>query len=273
MASPKKYRSPRENAALVSVVFEKIASVLLRLGFDAPQSEFLLRRAFVAAAQKHAGLSKTRSTQSHVALLAGVNRVDVRRIMADTGQERLARELDHQSRIERILDGWRLDPRFADQRGRPKRLTIAGPTSEFSQLTRMYGRDVTPRTVRETLLRRKLALLNNKKIELLSPGLSKNPAMRAGESDLAFLVAQLATFDFHTGRRAFVSRNLTIAATDTKSLKLLQRKAITRIGSALGGLESALKHRSRTKSDETASSRRLRITTIYASETDDIESI
>jgi hypothetical protein len=268
MAPPKKSRSKRENDVSVLAVLERIAAILLRLGFDAPRAEFLLRRAFVLAAQNLAGLSDARSTQSQIALIAGVNRLDVRRITAEMRHPYFARELDHQSRIGRVIDAWRHDPLFADLRGRPKALTIAGRTSEFAKLARMYGRDVTPRTLRETLLRKRLAVLNDKKIALVVRDLPKNDASLAGASDLSFLAAQLSCFDFHTGRRTFVTRNLTVSVNDKKSLKQLQRKAITRIGSALGALEESAKQTPQFKKDKPTRNLRLRITTTVASESD-----
>ena len=142
MTSPKKSRSTKSKGkdALVLSVLERIATILLRLGFDAPKSEYLLRSAFILAARKLAESRGVRSTQSQIALVAGVNRLNVRRMVGSGLDPRFASELDHQSRIERILGGWRQDPRFADTRGRPKPLSIAGRTSEFAKLTSKYGR-------------------------------------------------------------------------------------------------------------------------------------
>jgi hypothetical protein len=270
MASLKKSRTakPRGSEALVLRVLERVATILLRLGFDAPNTEYLLRCAFVLAARKRAELAGTRTTQSQIAFVAGVNRLDVRKIVAARLRLGFAREIDRQSRVERIVEGWRQDSRFVDARGRPRSLTIAGRTSEFENLARKYGRDVTARTLRDTLVRSKLARVNGNKISLAEQSSSNNAVRQAGTSDLSFLSTQLASFDFQTGRRSFVSRHLSLPVKDSKSLKLFQRKAISKIETALGSLESVDLRTTRTRRGKAARGHRLLITTTVTSETD-----
>jgi hypothetical protein len=141
MPSSKKRRRPesKENEALVLGVLERIATILLRLGFDAPYSERLLRNAFVLAAIRRSESSGSRATQSQIALVAGVSRLDVRRILAEGLRPDASRDIERQSRIERLIDGWKQDARFVDAKGRPKSLTIFGRKSEFAKLALSYG--------------------------------------------------------------------------------------------------------------------------------------
>ena len=270
MGSPKKSQSSksRENEALVLRVLERIASILLRLGFDAPNTEYLLRCAFVLAALRRADLAGGRRTQSEVALVAGVNRVDVRRIVAARLKPEFAREVERQSRIERIVAGWKQDPRFVDAKGRPKPLTIDGRGGEFSRLARTYGRDVTARTLRDTLVRNNLARVKGNKILLLEQNPLNNRMQLAGASDLSFLSDQLCSFNFHTGRRSFVSRHLSLPANGAKGLQLLQRKAVAKIETALGSLESIVLRAPISKHSGRSGGHRLLISTTLSSETD-----
>ena len=227
MASPKKSRSleSNENGALVLRVLERIATILLRIGFDAPKTEHLLRCAFVLAALKRAELSGMRSTQSQIALVAVVNRLDVRRIVAARRQPSLAREIDRQSRLERILSGWRQDSQFVDSKGRPRPLSIEGRTSEFASLARTYGRDVTTRTLMDMLVSSNLATIKGRKLVLREQNASRSASLLAGASDLNFLEhPEPASHDFRTGRRTFVLRQVSLPANDSKSLKFRSAK-------------------------------------------------
>jgi len=260
-------KSKRKDALVLSVL-EKVATILLRLGLDAPRSEYLLRSAFILAARKLAEARGVQSTQSQIALVAGVNRLDVRKLVGSRLDPRIASELDHQSRVERILGGWRRDPRFSDTRGRPKPLSISGRTSEFAKLTSKYGRDVTARTLRDTLVRNNFATIKGNKIVLNEKSSLETATFADGASGLGFLSSQLAAFDFHSGRRIFESRYLSLPAKDSKSLKLLQRKAVAKIEAALGSLESVVLQSPSQNRGKRALGNRVFITTILSSETD-----
>jgi hypothetical protein len=270
MPSPKKARSlkSKENEALVIRVLEKIATVLLRLGFDAPSSERLLRCGFVLAAIRHAESTGTRPTQSQIALIAGVNRLDVRRILAEGLRPDQSREIERQSRIERIVEGWRQDSKFLDARGRPKPLTISGRKSEFAKLVRTYGRDVTVRTFRDTLIRTNVAHIKGNSIELAEHQLVQAATRLAGASDLSYLSAQLAPFDLHTGRRTFVGRTLTLPADNAKTLRFLQRKAAGKIETALSSLESVVLRPGDSRRGKKGHKHRLIISTTLSAESD-----
>lgn len=239
------------------------------MGFDAPKSEYLLRSAFILAARKIAESKYARTTQSQIALIAGVNRLDVRRLLSSRLGPNFVRAIDRESRIERILEGWKRDPRFADFRGRPKSLSFAGRTSEFAKLTRLYGRDVTVRTLREMLVRSNFAAIKGNKIVLNEINSLETTTRVAGLSDLGFLSSQLASLDLHTGRRTFVSRHSSLPAKDARSLRLLQRKAVGKIETALGSLESVVMRSTTRHRGRRARGHRLLITTMLASETDD----
>jgi hypothetical protein len=269
MVSPKKSQSfeSREHEALVLNVLERIAAILLRIGFDAPNTEYLLRCAFVLASLRRAELSGTRTTQSQIALVAGVNRLDVRRIVAARRQQNFAREIDRQSRLERILRGWKQDSNFVDARGRPKPLSIVGRSSEFARLARTYGRDVTPRTLMNMLVSNNVAAIKGRKLVLSEQNSSRRASLLAGASDLNFLSSQLASYDFQTGRRTFVIRQRRLSVNDSKSLKLLQRKALRNIEAAIGSMDSVAVRDRQWLRVKKVPKHRLLVTTILSSET------
>jgi hypothetical protein len=224
-------------AATVVQVFEGIAAILLRLGLDAPRSEQLLRRAFVAAATKSSRASGKKSTQSQIALAAGVSRLDVRKILASSQRAFVVLDDKGQSRVDRILNAWRQDPHFSNGNGRPKRLSFIGANSQFENLVRKYGRDVTPRTLRETLIKNHLVVAIGDRLTMVDQK-SNNRRRPNALSDLNSLYSYLSLFEFEKGRRVSVHRNLILPASDAKTLKLIQRKSTAKLEVALSSIES-----------------------------------
>jgi hypothetical protein len=227
----------RDNEAVVLRLLERLVSILLRLGFDSPRAESLIRQAFVLEAARRARQTGARSTQSQIALLAGVNRLDVRRILAAENYPRSSKSVSRRSRIERVLLAWSQDPAFSNQNGRPKPLKYIGLNSQFERLVRKYGRDISARTLREDLIKNKRVIQEGVHLVLAKRGKPKEKHLTAAVADLAFLDSQLARFDFSHGRRDYVERRLCLSASDLRLLKLAQRKATAKIETALSSLE------------------------------------
>lgn len=261
-----------DNESVVSRLLERLVSILLRLGFDSPRAESLIRQAFVFEAAKAAQMVGVRGTQSKIALLAGVNRLDVRRILARQNRLKARESLNRRSRVERILAAWSQDPKFAYQHGRPKPLTFVGANSQFEKLVRKYGRDVTARTLREDLLRNKLVAQRGSRLTLIKRGNPKNPSLFAAVADLAYLESHLAQFNFSRGRRDYAERNLSLSTSDSKLLKLAQRKAIASVEATLSSLESLQTALSRPGERRGRRTYRLQITTSISSESDSTDS-
>jgi hypothetical protein len=261
-------RAKSQDAELmVFRILEKLSAIVLRSGLDAPRAEYLLRCALVSEASKKVRQSGTRPTQSQIALLAGVNRLDVRKILSKQPGSRS--QPNRTSRIERILDAWRHELEFLDSRGRPKRLTFTGAGNQFEKLVRKYGRDIAVRALRDNLVRDDLVSIKDGRL-VLSPlrsiGGTRKTAVLA---DLRFLSNQLSAFEFDTRRRAYITRDLTIAAENTKELKLIHRKSVSKIETALNSLQSLERTDELSNRNEVRRMRRrVRIVAIVSSESD-----
>lgn len=240
MAAQKNQRKrvSSDNAVIVSQVFEKIAAILLRIGFDAPHSENLLRRAFISAATKITRASGRRSTQSQIALIAGVNRLDVRKLLFSQEGASSTDDRKGQSRVDRVLSAWRRDPKFSKGSGQPKELTFVGSNTQFEKLVRKYGRDVTARTLRESLIKNKRVIANGNRLTLVDNNETNNVGQTTALSDLNSLCAYLSMFDFEKGRRVSLVRKMALPVSDAKTLRLIQRKAAAKLEVALNALES-----------------------------------
>ena len=187
---------------------KNLSRYLLRLGLDSPRAEALIRDAFVIESAKIAHLIGSRNTQSQIALIAGVNRLDVRKVLAREHRKHPRPNFSRRSRIERILLAWRQDPEFVNEQGRPKPLTFTGANNQFEKLVRKYGRDVTVRTLRDDLIKNKIAVTKGTRLVLIKRGRAIDASSDAALEDLNFLQSQIAPFDFRQGRRAFLTRNL-----------------------------------------------------------------
>lgn len=104
---------PKKTAVLgaVEAVFAPLAQLLLEHGVSSPDSEMLLRAVCVHQAAKAEGVPGKKPNISRIALVTGVARGDVTRILesrpgadpaVDTGRHR----------VDRVLTGWHSDPRF-----------------------------------------------------------------------------------------------------------------------------------------------------------------
>jgi hypothetical protein len=258
----------RDNERVVSRLLERLVSILLRLGLDSPRTESLIRNAFVLEAAKRARQSGARSTQSKIALLAGVNRLDVRRILASQNPPRPSKNPSRRSRVERILLAWSHDPEFANERGRPRPLGFVGPNSQFERLVRKYGRDISARTLRDDLIRHKLVVQKGTSLVTAKRQKLKRESLASAFADLSFLDAQLGQFNFSQGRRDFVERKLCLTAHDSRLLKLAQRKATSKIETALSSLESLQQSLASPGRGRNRRAYRLLITAIVSTESD-----
>jgi hypothetical protein len=217
-------------------LFTRIASVLLRLGIDAPHAERIVREAFVLAAAESARQLGRHATQSRVASIAGISRLDVRNILSVhlTKGDRNAHS--RPTRIQHLLQGWRTDPRFLDSRGRPKPLDLKGASSDFGLLVRKYGRDVTARTLLEQLIRLRLARKVKGKIYLDSVRDDLSVQSTGALNDLKFLTTRLSDFNWLDGRRTFSTAQIAIPMSDRKAAHLVRRIALERIETVLGSI-------------------------------------
>lgn len=91
---------------------------------------------------------------SHLSVATGMTRKQVSALLsdADTNTGALTRR-SGQQRALRVLGGWLTDPRFQNRRGRPDELRYRTGRKSFALLVKLYGGDVTPKSVLRELER------------------------------------------------------------------------------------------------------------------------
>jgi len=196
-----------------------------------------MRAAFVQAADAYARSHGIHANQSQIATLSGVNRVDVRRLLVKNSKRRALPQAQ-QSRLDLVLAAWRSDARFRDDRGRAKPLSYRGKNSDFSVLVRRHGRDVTAKSILQQLLRARAVEVKAERLVISRKGLGTSTEAIAARADLKFLEAQLSGLRLRLGRRAYVSRSVSIQVADQKMARRLQRSMLQKIHLMLSAMDA-----------------------------------
>jgi len=140
----------------LETVFEPLAKLLVEHGISSPEAERLLRAVCVREVAKASAIPGKRPNASRVALVTGVDRGVVRRILKTRHK---AGEVNYRRhRVNRVLAGWHSDATYSSG-GRPLSLPIKttrarGYTrSNFWALAKRYAPGVYPGLILSELLR------------------------------------------------------------------------------------------------------------------------
>lgn len=137
----------------VEALLEPLTQLLVAHGVSSPEAESLLRAVCVHEAAKTDAAHRKKPNVSRVALITGVDRAEVARILRSS--PRIDPGLETRRHVNRVLAGWHSDRDFVDDH-RPLRLQIkAGgrgrPT--FWALANRYAPGVYPGLVLNELVR------------------------------------------------------------------------------------------------------------------------
>ena len=125
-----------------------LVRTLLRNGMSYGEFDQIARKSFVDVAWRDFAPSGKKQTISNVAILTGLNRKEVKKLMEmehDDGRE------DRQyNRAVRVLGGWLNDARYLRRDGEPRDLDYEGENS-FSELVRNYSGDMPVAAMQKVL--------------------------------------------------------------------------------------------------------------------------
>jgi hypothetical protein len=151
-------RDPRKNAVARAAMaaFAPLANLFVKLGVSSPEAESLLRSVLVHGAyQRERALGQESVSLSRIALLTGVHRNEVKRILSTPPGIDPGREV-RRHRGNRILAAWHSDPDYTNPDGQPKVLDLKAARRRevsFSALVKRYSPGVWPRLILDELLR------------------------------------------------------------------------------------------------------------------------
>lgn len=126
-------RAAMAHAAISSV--EPLVELFLELGITSPEAESLWRGVYVHKCREWLSRGEGGKPPSdvRVALVSGVHRNFVRRLLAEPPKIASARELKGH-RATRMLDTWHRDPVYLDSSGKPRDLPERGAPPSFEAL-------------------------------------------------------------------------------------------------------------------------------------------
>ena len=128
-----------------------LCRLLLRHSVSFTAFADMAKRVYVDVALKDFSLPGKKQTTSRVAVLSGLTRKEVHRILADPVLDG-AEGFERYNRATRVLTGWTRDAEFLDGRGRPRPLEVDGAAS-FAVLVKRYSGDMPARAVLDELVR------------------------------------------------------------------------------------------------------------------------
>jgi len=182
--------------AALDRIFRALARLCLRHGISYEATAELAKRAFVEVAQLEFVIPHRKQSASRVALLTGLHRKDVGRMMKaerPSDREGAARV----AYAAKVIAGWRRDTEFSDPRGGPAALSFDSGTSSFLDLVKRYGgRDVPGRAVLDELARvGAVTRLRDGRIKLVArayvPAVASEESIAILGSDVSDLIATI----------------------------------------------------------------------------------
>ena len=129
-----------------------LVAVLLKLGVTAADFDELVREVFVTTAAMGMKRKTRRVNQSRIAIITGLTRSEVGRILRRVRYAKARRR--HLHRADRVLKGWFEDPGFLTRKGKPRALRISGGNGTFQDLVRRYSGDIPARAMLDELTAR-----------------------------------------------------------------------------------------------------------------------
>lgn len=136
-------------------ILRPLVRVMLRHGMSCQEFTEISRWVYVDVAMRDnefALKSRSKQFKSRAAVITGLSRKEVLRLMEISGPEELE-EIQPLNRAARVLRGWTENPLFCEKKDRPKLLPIKGGQNSFHHLVRLYSGDVPPRAVLDELRR------------------------------------------------------------------------------------------------------------------------
>ncbi len=151
-------------------VLRPLVRLLLRNGVAYADFVLLARQTFVEVASEDFDLPGRKQSISRIAVLTGINRKEVKRLLDEHSEPVTPTE---NNRAARVVSGWMRDSEFHDSKGAPLSLHWGDPsaTHSFEQLVKRYSGDMPARSILDELVRVGAArLTDDSEIRLTATG-------------------------------------------------------------------------------------------------------
>lgn len=119
-----------------------LVRVLLSHGVAHKDFDAVVRAVYAEVARESFAPAGKRPTDSHVAIITGLTRKEIKRLREQTDRSYDQASWSGANRATRVLSGWHRDPDFTGADGAPRQLSVHGEHNEFAQLVRRYSGDI-----------------------------------------------------------------------------------------------------------------------------------
>lgn len=216
----------------------EFALFLIDHGITATEMQAAISDTFVRAAVSRARMKNGRVNQSRVAIMTGLTRPEVRRLVADDLNVGAAQEAYG---AWRVIAGWNRDPEFLNAKGKPRKLVIGDGYGTFNSLARKYSADIPPRATLEELRRlNAISLRNGFAAQRLLP----EPHSRRQSRTMTRVALQLSSvfqaigYPKESSPTVTMFDGLTLSKLDKSTLKIAERRVEQHARAFLSGLQS-----------------------------------
>lgn len=142
------------------LMMRPLATFCVRRGVKFREFVDIAKGVFLEAAEDEITRSGYQRSTSKISVMTGIQRFEVKRLLEeqpDVGDRNL---------VVRVVGLWSNSTRFADSRGRARKLTYRGARSEFGKLVRAVSKDLNPHTVMFELERLEVLSKDEEHVEL-----------------------------------------------------------------------------------------------------------
>jgi len=133
----------------LEALIKPLVNYCLRHGHTYQELATVARKAFVERASETLRQRGEKVNTSRLSVVTGLNRNEVARLNKKSSE----RSYPTESIAARVMSHWETAPEFLDGRGKPKKLSFEGNSSEFSHLVEAVSKHVHPGTVLFDLIR------------------------------------------------------------------------------------------------------------------------
>ena len=231
----------------LETVFEPLARLLVEHGISSPEAERLLRAVFVREVAKADTIPGKRPNASRVALVTGVDRGDVTRILKI--RQKVGEVNSRRHRVNRVLGGWHSDATYS-RGGRPLLLPIKEikardyKRSNFWTLAKRYAPGVYPGLILSELLRvGAVEEVSNGRLRVCTREYRAAELTREGTSEIGARVRNLMLTILNRAIEAGwprICRTVETRNIDPKFLPLIRKLLVDRSESMLSGVRGEL---------------------------------
>jgi hypothetical protein len=243
----------------MSRMLRELALPLLQAGITPKRIAEIAANAFVEAACGASTMRNGRVNQSRVAVLTGLSRAEVRRLM----RCKPAPSAVQQSRTARVIDGWMSDRRFLNTDGCPRVLKIRGRGNTFLSLVKLFAGDVPYRAVLEELRNLNAVEETDSCVKLTEfRGRGRRRLTRRLETIFPLLIDGIGVAAQEDSAPSSMPMfRVTLDASDSRNLAVIEERADTSAKAWLSGLRESLVQTGKARAGR-GSSRRVTVTVL-----------